>query len=250
MSSPGELHRADGGKPVRLVGAHSGGRSGDPAAGALRPTQSEGRGDARLAGERQPGICPQRPCFPAPPHEGPSYAGIGSRGAPAAVLAQIACLACSLARAGWVLRTGASPGCDEAFFTGAVAAQGPVELYLPWADFREQLWRATDPRMLRVLGEPTAAARRLAARTHPDWRTLEADERLLRARDVHEVLGADLQSNAGFVVCWTPGASLDGSGEPLQEGTAQALRVAHGAGVAVFNLARAGEERRVRSGRA
>jgi hypothetical protein len=249
MPSPGELHRADGGRPVRLVGAHSGGRSGDPAARAMRPTQPEGRGDARLAGERQPGIYPQGPCLKAPPHEGRSYAGVGSRAAPAAVLERIARLASGLARAGWVLRTGASPGCDEAFFRGAVAAQGLVELYLPWPGFREQLWRETDPRMLRVLGEPTTAARRLAASTHPDWPALAAQERLLRARDVHEVLGADLQSNAGFVVCWTPGASLDGSGEPLREGTAQALRVAHRAGVAVFNLARAGEEQRVRSGR-
>jgi hypothetical protein len=48
-----------------------------------------------------------------------------------------------------------------------------------------------------------------------------------------------------FVLCWTPDASLDGSGR-AGGGTGQALRIAAGYRIAEFNLARPDHEQRIR----
>jgi len=172
------------------------------------------------------------------------YAGIGSRATPQCELARIEELAESLARGGWALRTGASPGADAAFFAGASRGRGQVELFLPWPGFERELWEHADRALVRVLEQASPGALALAARTHPGWTSLGADERALAARDSHQVLGADLDSPAAFVACWTPGASLDGDAE-AGEGTAQALRIAHARGIPAFNTARAGDLERL-----
>jgi hypothetical protein len=136
-----------------------------------------------------------------------------------------------------LLRTGISPGADQAFFRGARAAAGRVELYLPWPGFEADAWAGAREPEVRVLTAPSAEAHELAARFHPHWQALAPPERQLLARDGHEVLGADLATPASFVVCWTAEASLDGSGV-YADGTGQALRIAHGYGIPVFNLAR------------
>jgi hypothetical protein len=132
----------------------------------------------------------------------PSYAGIGSRSAPPAILAQMESIGARRARLGWVLRTGASPGADQAFQRGACGAAGAVELYLPWPDFELPARRAIgEGAQVRVLGRPSAAARELAGRFHPRWTQLGERERDLLARDAHQVLGAELDAPARFVVC-------------------------------------------------
>lgn len=175
---------------------------------------------------------------PEPPPDGKeAYAGIGSRETPRRVLELMEALAGRLARRGWVLRTGASPGADQGFYRGARAAGGPVELYLPWPDFEAGSRQDADPLEMRVLARPSAEAYELAARIHPGWDDLEDEARHLLARDAHEVLGADLVSPARFVVCWTADGSLDGRGAGA-DGTRQALRIAAEREIPVFNLAR------------
>ena len=88
-----------------------------------------------------------------------------------------------------------------------------------------------------ALGRPTHAAYSLAARFHPGWSALSADERRLRARDAHEVLGSDLASPAMLVVCWTEDGSVDGA-DSRAGGTGQALRIAHHHHIPVLNLSR------------
>jgi hypothetical protein len=146
-------------------------------------------------------------------------------------------LAARLARRGWLLRTGISPGADQAFFRGARAGAGRVELYLPWPGFEADAWADAQGPEVCVLMAPSAEAHELAARFHPRWQALAPRERQLLARDAHEVLGADLASPSSFVVCWTAEASLDGKGV-YADGTGQALRIAHGYGIPIFNLAR------------
>jgi hypothetical protein len=164
-----------------------------------------------------------------------AYAGIGSRRTPPDVLALMEALAEQLAGQGWTLRTGLSPGADQAFYRGAHRGGGEVELYLPWAGFEAGARLEVGDE--RVLPEPSEAACELGARFHPRWDALTQDARRLLARDAHEVLGADLLSPAQLVACWTADAGLDGSGL-YAEGTGQALRIAHHHGVPVFNLAR------------
>jgi hypothetical protein len=172
------------------------------------------------------------------------YAGIGSRDAPQRVLSHMEALGQGLARLGWVLRSGASPGSDQAFYRGARAGGGPVELYLPWPGFEEQSWRQEGGAELSVLERPSEAACELAARFHPDWERLDCCARRLLARDSHEVLGAELDSRASLVVCWTADGTLDGGGSGA-DGTRQALRIAHHHGIPVFNLARPDHLRRM-----
>jgi hypothetical protein len=93
--------------------------------------------------------------------------------------------------------------------------------------------------LAEVLERPSRDACALAATLHPGWRELSGQERLLLARDCHQVLGADLASPARCVICWAHGASREGAGM-WDDGTGQALRLAAARGVPAFNLASAG----------
>jgi hypothetical protein len=178
------------------------------------------------------------------------YAGIGSRSTPAEVLVLIEAIAARVARDGWVLRTGSSPGADQAFYRGALAAGGAVELYLPWPGFEASAWQRVEGSRVRLLERPSAPAYELAAIFYEpwggrSWAELDARAKALLARDVHQVLGADLRHPVWGVVCWTPDAGLDGS-DPRSQGTGQALRVAARHGIPVFNLALREHARRLR----
>lgn len=173
------------------------------------------------------------------------YAGIGARETPAEILEAMEVIARGMAETGWTLRTGLSPGADQAFYRGAIEAGGAVELYLPWPGFEEAAACRDAQRghgepaqeSVQVLVRATPAARRMASSFHPSWAELDAQTRLLRSRDVHQVLGEGLDDPVAVVICWTPDGSLDGRG-PGAGGTGQALRVAHAHGIPVYNLAR------------
>lgn len=167
-----------------------------------------------------------------------TYAGVGSRETPPVVLQAISALAARLSGRGWVLRTGLSPGADQAFCRGALAGRGAVELYLPWPGFEARaLSGGPRPPGVTVLRRPSRAAYALAARFQPRWSALTRPQRALLARDVHEVLGADLASPVRAVICWTADGSLDGRGV-FADRTGQTLRIARGHRVPVLNLSR------------
>jgi hypothetical protein len=172
------------------------------------------------------------------PRRPKAYVGIGSRLTPSGVMAVMEAVAVAFARRGCVLRTGASPGADQAFYRGARAGEGAVALYLPWPGFEADAWADANPARVRVMPRPTPQAYELAARFHPVWAEVAEDQRHLLARDSHEVLGTDLASPASLVACWTADGSIDGAGEGA-DGTRQALRIARHWGIVVFNLARA-----------
>ena len=174
--------------------------------------------------------------------QAPAYAGIGSRETPSDVLELIESIAATLARRGWVLRTGGSPGADQSFYRGARGTHGQVELYLPWPSFEAPARREEESEVC-LFPRPSDDAYALAARFHPGWDGLSPAARHLLARDGHQVLGADLATPVQFVVCWTADGSLDGSG-PRSGGTGQALRIAHHHGLPVLNLARPDHARR------
>lgn len=134
-----------------------------------------------------------------------------------------------LATAGWLLRSGGAQGADEAFERGANMA---AEIFLPWPGFRGR-------RQARLL-EPTSGAYEIAAAHHAAWADLSQYARALLARDVHQVLGADLDDQVAMVVCWTTdGATTADETSRRTGGTAMAIRVAGAYGVPVRNLGRA-----------
>jgi hypothetical protein len=179
----------------------------------------------------------------ARPHARPLYAGIGSRQTPPAAIELIEASAARLAERGWVLRTGLSAGADQAFYRGACSRGGRVELYLPWPGFEADARLQGEGEGILELPRPSAGAYELAACFRESWDGLDLRARQLLARDGHQVLGPDLATPVGFVVCWTADGSLDGRGAHVG-GTGQALRIARSHRIPVFNLSREEHARR------
>ena len=152
------------------------------------------------------------------------YAGIGSRKTPQDILTLMTSIATRLSHDGWVLRSGHADGADRAFEIGA---SNNAEIYLPWPSFNSH-WQILSQQFMA----PTQAAMELAARTHPAWHKCGQAARKLHARNMHQILGLELNDPVRFVICWTP---LDAQGLPTG-GTAQAIRLADLRGIPVFNL--------------
>ncbi len=155
------------------------------------------------------------------------YAGIGSRETPDDVMFLMRGVARALGIYGWTLRSGAAPGADTAFELGSDEAQSSKEIYLPWEKFQG--------RDMAVMDRPSPEAMRIAKRYHPAWQSLSPPARLLHARNVHQILGADCDSPSRFVLCWTKDGATHITG-PETGGTGQAIRIAVAWDVPVYNL--------------
>lgn len=164
-----------------------------------------------------------------------TFAGIGSRQTPPAILSIMTSIAARLAEMGWTCRAGGADGADLAFEIGAGDA---VELYLPSPGFNSRgAHLAGLPRPRHGLEHPTLVAHKIAAVHHPAWRSLTTYVRDLHARNTHQLLGADCATPAKFVICWTPdGACAEKPPTSATGGTGQAIRLAIAFGVSVFNL--------------
>lgn len=148
------------------------------------------------------------------------YAGIGARATPVNILGKMLTIGHMLGQAGHVLRSGRARGADQAFETGAVAADGAFEYYIAQNATRQKDWF------------------RFAEFYHPNWSACSPIAKALHARNSPIVLGMNLDTPADFVVCWTPGGQVTG-------GTGQALRIAAAYNIPVFNLAIDGDEARM-----
>jgi len=151
-----------------------------------------------------------------------AYAGIGSRETPSEFLHLAAKTAEHLSERGWLLRSGHAPGADQAFEGGC---HGISEIYLPWPKFEADV----PFHALMVQDRPLPDAYEIAAHYHPAWNRLKHGAKALHARNVHQVLGKDLDDPVKFVLYWTKGGKEVG-------GTAQAMRIAHGHEVPVYCL--------------
>ncbi|WP_217912916.1 hypothetical protein [Miltoncostaea marina] len=90
-------------------------------------------------------------------------AAVGERELSPAGLELCARVGAALARAGHTVRTGGSPGADQAYAAGATAGGGAVELVVPWSGFEP----AARP--------PGAAVVALDPALHADWVALARD---------------------------------------------------------------------------
>lgn len=160
------------------------------------------------------------------------YTGIGSRKTPPNVLKQMEALAVRLADDGYTLRSGAAPGADTAFEYGCDDANGRKEIYLPWKMFCD------NPSPLYIQ-HPDCF--RIASEIHFAWPYLKPAVRNLMARNVHQVLGKDLNTPSDFVICWTPDGcnSFDGYTSKTG-GTGLAIALASIKNIPIFNLNRGG----------
>lgn len=126
-----------------------------------------------------------------------------------------------LARRGWVLRSGGSPGADTAFEKGCDLGGGAKEIYLPWRGFNN----SDSP-----LFEMPAGAAELARKIHPGLKRRSRSVQKLRARNVCQILGLSLSEPSHLVIAWTENAVPSG-------GSATVLRIAEQRGIPVLNLA-------------
>ena len=151
------------------------------------------------------------------------YAGIGSRGTPAGVLADMTKMAGWLARTGWHLSSGGAAGADSAFASGAPA--GRQTLFLPWPGYNG--CRGPDCRVLSP--SQLSACMDIAAGLHPAWRRCSSGARKMHARNAAILLSASLDRPVHAVVAWTAGGRVEG-------GTGMGIRIARGRGIPVLNL--------------
>lgn len=137
------------------------------------------------------------------------YAGIGSRETPQEVLDIFQEIAKELALKKFILRSGGADGADSAFERGCDEVKGDKEIYLPWKNFNGNK---------SELYTPTKEAFLVSSKYHLRWSYLKQGVKNLHARNVHQILGKDLNNPVDFVICWTKGSG----------GTMQTLRIAMG----------------------
>lgn len=158
-----------------------------------------------------------------------------------------ACLAFS----GFKLRSGHADGSDLCFEVGArlvlaklrerfpdagVADGDCLEVYLPWAGFSGG--RPEQGNGLLVV--ENRLADEIAAEYHPAYDRLGDAARQLMGRNSMQVLGPELNEPVQFVMSLTPdGATTGAEVTGKTGGTGQAIRIASGAGIPIYNLARA-----------
>jgi hypothetical protein len=148
-----------------------------------------------------------------------SYAGIGSRDTPPSMLNHMQKLATRLREQGYVLYSGGAAGADSAFEAGAGEAK---KIFLPRDGFNGR----------RVDGEKfflySPAAVEVAKTVHPVWDKLIQSHRDFHSRNVHQVLGEDLESPVDFVLYWSEG--------DVKGGTSTAVNLARRLLIPTFNL--------------
>ena len=155
------------------------------------------------------------------------YAGVGSRKTSPEALLIMEALGERFAREGWLLRSGAAQGADQAFERGCDLAAGKKEIWLPWADFGRSKSRNI---LTAIEKHHQVAAGLIASEIHPAWSNCSAAARLLHTRNILQVLGADLTAPAALTICWTEGGKTIG-------GTATAILLSEKHGIPVVNLA-------------
>lgn len=151
------------------------------------------------------------------------YAGIGSRNTPTPILKLMTRFAARAEECGYTLRSGAAPGADQAFEKGANRKQ----IFIPWKGFSGY----------SLYYPVTMESACIAAEHHPRWEILGDAVQLLMARNTMQVLGEDCRTPSDFVICWTIDGVSDGKKTSMKTGgTGQAIRVATGYDVPVYNL--------------
>lgn len=150
------------------------------------------------------------------------YAGIGSRKTPSDILKLIESLSRKFAQEGLTLRSGGAPGADYYFEKGCDQLKGYKEIYLPWTNFNDNKSN---------LSNPLVQAFEIAKTIHPHWNKCSQAAKKLHARNIHQILGKDLQCPVSFVIYYA-----EMQGEKVKGGTATAVNLAIKLKVPTFNL--------------
>jgi hypothetical protein len=158
------------------------------------------------------------------------YTGIGSRKTPKEILIKMEEVARRLALQGKILRSGGADGADSAFEEGCKKAEGKMEIYLPYKNFRVKDGRICTQFDLIINKEKSKEIFEELASEYKDFNKNSPDYIYqLMQRNMHQVLGENLDSPSSFVICYTP------NGEDIG-GTRWALRLARKYNIPIYNL--------------
>jgi hypothetical protein len=165
------------------------------------------------------------------------YTGIGSRTTPQLVIDLMRKIGYVMAMRGYTLRSGGAEGADTAFadgwgdafvtdFNSEGVSKYKAEIYLPWEGFNYQ-FSTTEGRLILDY-EP---AMEIVKNIHPNWDNLKSSVKYLHARNAHQVLGKDLETESEVVVFYA-----EPNGDSVKGGTRTAVELAKQCGIPVCNL--------------
>lgn len=142
-----------------------------------------------------------------------------------------------LSEAGWKLRSGGAAGADYAFQRGIEQLPDLAsrqEIFLPWNNFN---WQLANPESGIIVPtyQQIVAADKIAQQYHPAFNKLSPTARQLIDRNTFQILGLDLKTPVDMVICYTPDGST-GHTTYKTGGTGQAIRIAKGMNIPIFNL--------------
>lgn len=155
------------------------------------------------------------------------YAGIGSRNTPQDILDKFFEIGKFLAQKKYVLRSGGAEGADSFFEKGCDSGDGEKEIYLPWKGFNGNK---------SSLYNPSLGTELIVKLVHPNFNGLTNGALRLHKRNVHQILGQDLNTPVDFVICYTENGETKG-------GTATAIQIAKNLNIDVFNFGSDGYEK-------
>ncbi len=149
--------------------------------------------------------------------------GIGSRKTPPRILVAMENFAKEAAAKGHLFRSGHAEGADYAFEKGAGKS---CIVYLPWRGFNEGY---------PILGKGIATgqineeALKIVIQHEPHAATCSHGVKLIKCRNVYQILGLNMCEESDLVICWTAGGGIDG-------GTGLAINIAQSRNIPVINL--------------
>ena len=169
------------------------------------------------------------------------YTGVGSRQTPKDIIWLMRDIASSLEAKHYTLRSGGAVGADQGFESG-VKNPDMKQIFLPWPGFgsgNSQYVRPSEKAVAMGVQMHPHLSRLHSNSPHWETRKIKTLSALM-GRNVHQVLGPELDSPSAFLICWTPDG-VDGIERVTTQttgGTGQAIRIAVKHGVPVFNLKR------------
>ena len=148
--------------------------------------------------------------------------GIGSRETPDDICTRFKEMGAEARERGWWVRSGHADGADYAFEQGALKH---CIVYMPWMTFNKNK---------PILGKPRAQQLRdevlkIVYKHEPYAKDLSDGVKLIKSRNVYQVLGEDLKTPSNVVVCWTEEGQIVG-------GTGLAIKIAMANNIPVLNV--------------
>lgn len=159
------------------------------------------------------------------------YTMIGSRSTPEPIIKLMKNLSSVLCNEGFIVRSGGANGADS-------CANHVVnkEIYLPWNGFNGHYADFWSGFIVYSDLNKIEECDKYCEIHHGWWKSIKKESvKHLHRRNIHQILGATLESPSNFVVCYAEPDDTRGSGH-VKGGTGTAVSLALSHGIKVINL--------------